>query len=55
MLGVSPQRYENSHRNLLAKCRYAVEELGRDACVNYQTQDLGRALKDACPAGIDVY
>ena len=38
-----------------AKCRYVVDELGLDACVNYQTQDLDRVLKDACPGGIDVY
>ena len=38
-----------------AKCRYVVEELGLDACVNYKTQDLDRGLKDACPGGIDVY
>jgi NADPH-dependent curcumin reductase CurA len=38
-----------------AKCRHVIEELGLDACVNYKTQDLDRALKDACPDGIDVY
>jgi NADPH-dependent curcumin reductase CurA len=38
-----------------AKCRSVVEELGLDACVNYKTQDLDRALAEACPAGIDVY
>jgi NADPH-dependent curcumin reductase CurA len=37
------------------KCRYVVDELGLDACVNYKTQDLGKALAEACPAGIDVY
>jgi NADPH-dependent curcumin reductase CurA len=37
------------------KCRWVVDELGFDACINYKTQDLGQALKDACPAGIDVY
>jgi NADPH-dependent curcumin reductase CurA len=38
-----------------AKCRFVVDELGFDACVNYKTQDLKQALKDACPGGIDVY
>jgi hypothetical protein len=33
---------------------YVVEELGLDAGVHYQTPDLDRALKDACPGGIDV-
>ena len=41
------------------KCRYAVEELGFDACIDYkQHKDavtLSKALKEACPAGIDGY
>ena len=37
------------------KCRYVVEELGFDACVNYKTDDLVPALKAACPNGVDVY
>jgi NADPH-dependent curcumin reductase len=37
------------------KCRFIVETLGFDASVNYKTDDLPAALKDACPAGIDVY
>jgi len=41
------------------KCRYAVEELGFDACVDYkQSADaaaLSKALRDACPQGIDGY
>jgi NADPH-dependent curcumin reductase CurA len=39
------------------KCRYVTEELGFDACVDYKqhadAQSLSRALKEACPAGID--
>jgi NADPH-dependent curcumin reductase len=38
-----------------AKCRYVVDELGFEACVNYKTDDLDRALGEACPGGIDVY
>ena len=38
-----------------AKCRYVVEELGFDACIDYKKADLFAALKDACPKGIDVY
>jgi NADPH-dependent curcumin reductase len=38
-----------------AKCDYVVKELGFDACVNYKTQDVFAALKQACPNGIDVY
>ncbi|CAN1211066.1 NADP-dependent oxidoreductase [Tumidithrix helvetica PCC 7403] len=37
------------------KCKYVVDELGFDACINRKTQDLGVALKAACPNGIDVY
>jgi NADPH-dependent curcumin reductase CurA len=39
------------------KCRYALEELGFDACIDYKLhQDaasLSKALKEACPDGID--
>jgi NADPH-dependent curcumin reductase len=37
------------------KCRFVVDELGLDACVNYKTQDLVPALRAACPSGVDVY
>ncbi|MBW8830147.1 MAG: NADP-dependent oxidoreductase [Burkholderiales bacterium] len=41
------------------KCRYVVEELGFDACVDYKLhtdmKSLSTALKDACPNGIDGY
>ena len=41
------------------KCRYVVEELGFDACVDYKEHkdaaSLSKALKQACPAGIDGY
>jgi hypothetical protein len=37
------------------KCDYVVRELGFDACVNYKRGDLGAALREACPGGIDVY
>lgn len=41
------------------KCRYAVEELGFDACIDYKehsdTKALSKALKEACPNGIDGY
>jgi hypothetical protein len=38
-----------------AKCDYVVKELGFDACVSYRSPDLFAVLKNACPAGIDVY
>lgn len=37
------------------KCSYAVVELGFDACIDYKSQDVGRALKDAAPQGVDGY
>jgi NADPH-dependent curcumin reductase len=37
------------------KCRYVVEELGFDACVDYKSGELATALKAAAPRGIDVY
>jgi len=39
------------------KCRYVVQELGFDACIDYRQhpdlKSLSAALKDACPDGID--
>jgi NADPH-dependent curcumin reductase CurA len=41
------------------KCRYVVDELGFDACIDYRAHDdlrsLSSALKDAAPDGIDGY
>lgn len=37
------------------KCKYVIEELGFDACVDYKVGDLRKQLKEACPEGIDVY
>jgi NADPH-dependent curcumin reductase CurA len=41
------------------KCAYVQQELGFDACVDYKqhadAQSLARALKEACPGGIDGY
>ena len=37
------------------KCRYAVEELGFDACLDRRAPDFAAALAAACPQGIDVY
>jgi NADPH-dependent curcumin reductase CurA len=37
------------------KCRWITEELGFDAAINYRTEDVPAALKNACPDGIDVY
>jgi NADPH-dependent curcumin reductase CurA len=40
------------------KCRYAVENLGFDACLDHHALDakgMREALKGACPDGIDIY
>lgn len=37
------------------KCRYAVDELGFDACLDHRESDLPERLAAACPDGIDVY
>ena len=41
------------------KCRYAVEELHFDECIDYRqhpdVKTMSKALKDACPNGIDGY
>ncbi|SFV02513.1 NADP-dependent oxidoreductase [Pseudoduganella namucuonensis] len=37
------------------KCRYLVEELGFDAAIDYKSEDVGRALKQHAPNGVDVY
>jgi NADPH-dependent curcumin reductase CurA len=37
------------------KCRYVVDELGFDGCINYKTSDLVAALTEACPGGVDIY
>ena len=37
------------------KCRYAVDTLGFDACLDRRQPDLAKRLAEACPDGIDVY
>ena len=41
------------------KCKYVVDELGFDACIDYKAfpdaKSLYKALKDAAPKGIDCY
>ena len=41
------------------KCKYAVDELGFDACIDYKLHDnagsLAKAIKAECPKGIDGY
>jgi NADPH-dependent curcumin reductase CurA len=37
------------------KCRYAVAELGFDACVDHRRPDLPQRLSEVCPQGVDIY
>ncbi|CPR14607.1 NADP-dependent oxidoreductase [Brenneria goodwinii] len=37
------------------KCRYAVDVLGFDACLDHRAADFADRLKVACPDGIDIY
>lgn len=37
------------------KCRYAVNELGYDSCLDRHDPELANKLAAACPKGIDVY
>ena len=37
------------------KCRFVVEELGFDACIDYKAGPVNAALKEHCPQGVDVY
>jgi NADPH-dependent curcumin reductase CurA len=38
-----------------AKCRYVVEELGFDACIDHRASDIAQQLEAACPKGVDIY
>jgi NADPH-dependent curcumin reductase CurA len=37
------------------KCRFVVEELGYDACIDYKGGSVKDGLKQHCPNGVDVY
>jgi len=37
------------------KCRFVVEALGFDACIDHRAPDLAAQLAAACPRGVDVY
>ncbi|MDP1008192.1 zinc-binding dehydrogenase, partial [Klebsiella pneumoniae] len=38
-----------------AKCRYAVETLGVDLCLDHRADEFAEQLAQACPQGLDVY
>jgi len=37
------------------KCRFVVDELGFDACIDYRAEDVHKRLRELCPGRIDVY
>ena len=37
------------------KCRFVVEQLGFDACIDYKAGAVQAGLKEHCPQGVDVY
>ncbi|WP_338848668.1 NADP-dependent oxidoreductase [Massilia sp. W12] len=37
------------------KCKFVVEELGFDACIDYKNGSVKDGLKQHCPQGVDVY
>ena len=37
------------------KCRYVVNELGFDICIDHHAENFAQELADACSKGIDVY
>ncbi|THH36704.1 NADP-dependent oxidoreductase [Aliishimia ponticola] len=37
------------------KCKWVVDHLGFDACVDYREAGLFKALRSECPNGVDVY
>ena len=37
------------------KCKWVVEELGFDACIDYKNGDVKKELRDECPKGVDIY
>lgn len=61
--GRSAQRWGRSvksrvpgyRRGRQGECRYAVDVLGFDACLDHHADDFSEQLAKACPQGIDVY
>lgn len=37
------------------KCKWVVDELGFDACVDYKSDDVAKRLRELCPDRINVY
>ncbi len=37
------------------KCKYVVEELGFDACIDYKNENVYKGIKEHCSKGVDIY
>lgn len=37
------------------KCKFLVDELGFDAAIDYKNENVKKALRQACPKGVDVF
>ncbi|MFC4699239.1 NADP-dependent oxidoreductase [Glaciecola siphonariae] len=37
------------------KCKFLIDELGFDAAIDYKNENVKKALKEACPKGVDVF
>jgi NADPH-dependent curcumin reductase CurA len=37
------------------KCAWLTDDLGFDAAINYKTEHIRRAIRNACPDGVDVF
>jgi len=37
------------------KCSYLINDLGFDAAIDYKNENVRKALKEACPDGVDIY
>lgn len=37
------------------KCRFVIDELGFDDCIDYKNEDVGKAVRRTCPDRVDVY
>jgi NADPH-dependent curcumin reductase CurA len=37
------------------KCRYVIDELGFDDCIDHRSPHFAEQLGEACPSGIDIY
>ncbi len=37
------------------KCKYVIDELGFDDCIDYKNENVATRLKETCPKGLDIY